>query len=66
MCLQVNTCVPYPCRGSNCVGGIARVATAMEALRRRYPQSILLNAGDNFQVDSPPAPNPLGPALKGG
>ncbi|XP_052132012.1 apyrase-like, partial [Frankliniella occidentalis] len=45
----VNTCVPYPCRGTNCVGGIARVATAMDRLRRQHPDSLVLNAGDNFQ-----------------
>ncbi|KAK3931562.1 Apyrase [Frankliniella fusca] len=47
----VNTCVPYPCRrdAKNCVGGIARVAAAMERLRRQHPDSLVLNAGDNFQ-----------------
>lgn len=43
--------MPYPCRdGTNCVGGIARVATAMDRLRRQFPQSLVLNAGDNFQA----------------
>ena len=48
---QVNTCVPYPCRGEGCVGGIARVVTAVENIRRDWPESLLLNAGDNFQVN---------------
>nr|CAD7440908.1 unnamed protein product [Timema bartmani] len=34
---------------SSCVGGVARVATAIKDLKARYPHSVFLNAGDVFQ-----------------
>nr|CAD7201880.1 unnamed protein product [Timema douglasi] len=34
---------------SSCVGGVARVATAIKDLKAQYPHSVFLNAGDVFQ-----------------
>jgi 5'-nucleotidase len=33
----------------SCVGGIARIATAVKGLVKERPNPIFLNAGDNFQ-----------------
>lgn len=37
------------CRGVNCVGGISRVLTVVRQLLKERPDSISLNAGDNYQ-----------------
>ena len=34
---------------ASCVGGIARIATAVKTLIKERPNPVFLNAGDNFQ-----------------
>lgn len=43
--LNANTCRDV----NNCVGGYARVVTMIRQLKRKQPNPLYLNAGDNFQ-----------------
>jgi 5'-nucleotidase len=38
-----------PCKGNNCVGGIARMTSVIKKLKDKRENSIVLNAGDNFE-----------------
>uniref|UniRef100_A0A1Q3F6E6 Apyrase n=1 Tax=Culex tarsalis TaxID=7177 RepID=A0A1Q3F6E6_CULTA len=38
-----------PCEGSDCVGGIARLASTITKLKAENPNHLVLNAGDVFQ-----------------
>ena len=37
------------CKSDDCIGGFSRVYAAVKKLKTDNPDSILLNAGDNFQ-----------------
>jgi 5'-nucleotidase len=37
------------CEGSNCIGGFSRLYSTIKLLQQNNPNSLLLNAGDNFQ-----------------
>jgi 5'-nucleotidase len=37
------------CEGSNCIGGFFRLYSTIKLLQQNNPNSLLLNAGDNFQ-----------------
>ena len=41
--------VSTTCEGNNCIGGFSRLFSAIMELKKHKPNSIVLNAGDNFQ-----------------
>lgn len=44
-----------PSNGKPCFGGYARIKTKVDELRGVYEDSLLINAGDEFQVGSAPS-----------